>query len=472
MVMGDMEMSTDLLVLGSGPAGYSAAIRGAELGLDVIMVDQTASPGGAWLRQSSIPLQLLNHIADRLTLARLAREEGIDLGKPVIDLEAVRRWKNERIGDIGKTLTRTAKRLGVLTIQAKAKFNSSTMVRLEGAELSRVRFKHAVVATGLCQPFPDYASPGADERIMTPAMALYLPDIPEQLLVVSDDCRGVELGTVYAALGSRVSLVTTKEILLPQVDRDLIAPLEKRLSELLEKIMLRTRLVAAVEEDGSVAVTFSPAAATPRTRYDRVIVDGDRYPNTADLGLENTDVTVDSGGFIACNERQQTADEQIFAAGEVAGTITQTHRAVREGRVAAEVAAGRNSIFDARAVPTVINTDPQIAWCGLTENEAERDNIRYLVQRTAWQDVYKAQITGQTEGLTKLLTEPEDGRILGAGIVGRNAGELIGEAVLAIEMGTLSEDLALTLHPCSTLSSTLAQAAESSHAQPFPSGKG
>lgn len=458
--MGDMEMTTDLLVIGGGPAGYSGATRGAELGLDVIVVDQTPRPGGSWLHQGCIPARCLLHLGALLDDRKWAESAGISCGEPVIDVDRINRWKNQRIDEIGLHLESQARRLGILLIRGQARFDSSAGVRLEGGEVSRIRFKHALIATGSRQHLPDIIKKGTGGRIMDRAKALSLPDIPQQLLVTGDDFVSVELALLYALFGSRVSFATSAPCLLPGVDPDLAAPVQKKLVNLFETIRYNSRITAATEDSDGVTVTFEPGGSNGSTRYDRLVASDFHHPNTCNLGLENTAVTLDAKGFIVCDDRQQTFDERIFAAGDVTATPMQANIAIREGRVAAEAASGKVTSFDVRVVPKVIYTIPEISWCGLTVEEASAGQIDHAVQKFPWKESARALITGQTEGLTKIISDPGSGRILGAGIVGRDSAELISEAALAIEMGGMAEDLALTLHPHPTFSETLAAAAE------------
>lgn len=460
MVMGDMEITTDLLVVGSGPGGYSAAIRGAELGLDVIVVDQTPRPGGGWLHHGCIPSQCLLHLGAHLDDRKWAETAGINSGEPVIDIDQVTHWKNQRIDEIATRLESQVHRLGILLIQGRARFDSSSGVRLEGAGISRVRFKHAVIATGSRQHLPRFLKSKPGGRIMDLEAALSLPDIPRQLLVTGGDFVSVELAQLYGALGSSVSFATSADCLLPGVDPDLAAPVEKKLSNLFTEIFYNAHIAAATEDTAGVTVDFSNGDQRASMRFDRLVITGYRRPNTDDLGLENTTVNLDSTGYILCNDRQQTSDKQLFAAGDVTITPMHASTAIREGRVAAEAATDKITAFDVRVIPTVIHTIPEISWCGLTVKEAETDQLDYLVQKFPWKQSARGIISDQANGLTKILTEPGTGRILGAGIVGRTSSELISEAALAIEMGALVEDLSLTLHPHPTFSETLAGAAE------------
>ena len=460
MVMGDMAMSTDLLVIGSGPGGYAAAFRAADLGLDVIMVDPLPSPGGLCLHKGCIPSKTFLHLAELIVDAARARKMGIDFGEPEIDLVAMRTWKKQVIDSMAAGLTALAKRRGVLLTQGIVRFESSTSVRLTGAEISGIHFKHGIIATGskpLELPGISF-SPGS--RIMDSAAALTLPDIPDSLLVVGGGYVGLELGSIYAALGSEVTLVERENRLLAQVDADLVQPVQKRLTRLFTDIHFGILVDTLQEQDATVAVSWHRDGKIEQHFFDRALVAIGRIPNCNELGLEHTEVQVDRRGFIRIDEQQRTTDTHLFAVGDVAGGVMLAHKATREGRVAAEVISGKKSGFDARALPAVVYTDPQISWCGLTEQQAAAQNIAYTVRKFPWKYSGRAQTIGATDGITKLLIDPQNDRILGAGITGRDAESLISEVALAIEMGALAEDLALTIHPHPTLSETEAEAAE------------
>ncbi|MGB3210449.1 MAG: dihydrolipoyl dehydrogenase [Desulforhopalus sp.] len=460
MVMGDMEMSTDVLVIGGGPGGYGAAFRAADLGLDVIIVDPIARPGGLCLHQGCIPSKTYLHLTELILDARRAKRMGVNFAEPELDLTAIRGWKDQVVNSMADGLVTLADRRGILLVQGTARFETSDTVRLEGAEFSRIRYRYGIIATGsrpLALPGVSF-SPGG--RIMDSAAALTLPDIPEKLLVIGGGYVGLELGSIYATLGSRVTLVEREDRLLPQVDDDLVQPMQKRLSTLFSDIMFTVQVDRLEENESGVDVRFQQGGEVEQHRFDRVLVAIGRTPNSDELALENTEIVLDSRGFIPVNDQQQTTDGHLFAVGDVAGGVMLAHKATREGRVAAEVIGGQNSSFDARAIPAVVYTDPQLSWCGLTEQQANAENISYTVQKFPWKYSGRAQTMGLTDGFTKLLTEPQTGRILGVGITGRNAEALISEAALAIEMGVLAEDLALTIHPHPTLSETEAEAAE------------
>ena len=461
MVVGDMEMHTDLLVIGGGPGGYGAAFRAADLGLDVILVDSQWGLGGLCLHAGCIPAKALLHAAELIHDAERAKQMGIGFGPPRIDLAALRTWQQQKIDTIAEGLMTLAERRGILVIRSKARFTSSSAVRLTGAEISAVRFKHAVIATGSRPrglPGVDLASGG---RIMDAGVALALIDIPQTLVVANTGYIGLELASIYAALGSKVTLLEQADRLLPAVDADLVAPLQESLTACFAEIVLDAKIEEVVEDAGGVDVRFTRSGTTEQRRADRVLLANGRIPTSDDLGLDHTGVTLNSRGFIETDETRRTRDPKIFAVGDVAGGPMLAHKAIREGRVAAETIGGKISSFDVRALPVVIYTNPQLAWCGLTEQQARQANIPHAVKKFPWQLSGRAQTLDETGGLTKLVIDPESGRLLGAGIVGRHAEGLIGEAALAIEMGALAEDLALTLHPYPTLSETEGYAAES-----------
>jgi dihydrolipoamide dehydrogenase len=460
MVMGELEQECEVLVIGSGPGGYAAAFRAADLGLDVTMVDPAPRPGGVCLYQGCIPSKTFLFLSELIHDAQRAESMGIVFGKPRVDLKALREWKAKVIDTMASGLVSLSNRRGVQLLQGRARFESSNSVRLSDAEVSHIKFRQAIVATG-SRPisFPGTAFK-AGSRIMNSTGALALADVPQSLLIIGGGYVGLELGTVYAALGSRVSLVELQDRLLPGVDADLVKPLEQKLSVIFENIRLRTKVASMKEADGGVDVILEGDIENPEQRFDRVLVAIGREASSQDLGLENTGVKIDQRGFIKVDDQQRTSDERIFAVGDVVGGLMLAHKASREGKVAAEVIAGQPSAFDARAIPAVVYTDPQIAWCGLTEEQARNQNIPVAVRRFPWKFSGRAATMGAAEGLTKIIVDPQTGRILGVGIVGRHTEGLISEGVLAIEMGALAEDMALSIHPHPTLSETEAEAAE------------
>ena len=454
MVMGDMEMNTDLLIIGGGPGGYSAAFRAADLGLDVILVDQRTRLGGLCLHAGCIPSKALLHLTQLLNHTRRAGLMGLRFAEPEIDLAVMRDWQQQFITSIADNLMNLGKRRGILVVQGGVRFSGIGKVRLEEAEISGIKFKHAIIATGSRpRPLPGLVfSP--DSRIMDSTAALALAEIPETLVVVGGGYVGLEIGSIYAALGSRVILMELKDRLLVKADADLVGPLQTRLAQHFAAIHLSARVEGFTETAAAVVVRYTQDGKTAEMAADRVLLAIGRIPNCDDLGLEHTGVTLDSRGFIKIDEQQRTSDARIFAAGDVAGGVMLAHKATRQGRVAAEVISGRKTGFDVRAIPAVVCTEPQIAWCGLTEEEAKREGIAHEVQRFHWQNSGRVQTLGSPASFTKLITNPADRRILGVGIVGGKAEGFIGEAALAIEMGALAEDLALVLHPFPTQAET------------------
>src|SRR5688572_18881358 len=457
MVMGDLVREVDVVVVGGGPGGYSAAFRCAELGLETVVVDADKRLGGACLYEGCIPSKALLHVAAIIGEAERAREFGVEFGQPRVSLDPLRAWKRERVvGRLARGLASVAKTKSVDVIGGRAVFEDGRSLRVEGDEPQKIRFHHAIVATGSEPARP----PGLDtdsERVMDSTAALDLPDIPERLLVVGGGYIGLELGQVYAALGSAVTVVEMTDGLLPGADRDLVQHLARRCDKTFAKIYLQTKIGALRDTGREVEARIGDSAAT----FDRVLVAVGRRARSEGLGLKTTKVRVDARGVIEVDERGRTADPHIYAVGDVTGEPMLAHRAMRQGKVAAEAIAGKPSAYDNVAVPAVVFTDPEVAWCGLTESTAARDGRAVKIGRFAWAASGRALTLGRSDGLTKLVVDPESGRLLGAGIVGPGAGELIAEAALAVEAGLLAEDVALTIHTHPTLSETLMEAAES-----------
>ena len=460
MVMGELSQETELLVIGSGPGGYAAAFRAADLGMEVTMVDAAGRPGGLCLHRGCIPSKSLLFLSELIHDAQRAEEMGLAFGKPKVDLNALRQWKSEVIAAMANGLEQLCRQRGVQFLNAHAAFDSSRSVRLQNGDISRIQFKKAIIATGT-HPIPLNGStflPGT--RIMSSRGALELADIPRQFLVIGGGYVGLEIGMIYAALGSRVSLVELGDRLLPGVDLDLVTPLQKRLNGAFKSLQFNSKVTALEEDKNKVTAIIERPEGSTTQRFDRSLVAIGRYPAIDGLGLENTDVQLNAQGFVDIDDCQRTADEHIFAVGDVTGGVMLAHKATRQGKVAAEVIAGLPSAFDVRAIPAVVYTDPQIAWCGITEEVAQAHKIPVTVRRFPWKLSGRAATMGLPQGLTKIMIDPESGRIIGAGMVGRNTEGLISEAVLAIEMGALAEDLALSIHPHPTLSETEAEAAE------------
>ncbi len=460
MVMGDLTQETELLVIGGGPGGYAAAFRAADLGLEVTIVDEEARPGGTCLFRGCIPSKSLLFATELLYDARRATEMGIQFGSPQLDLASLRTWKERVIDKLANGLVTLSNLRNVQLVQARASFEASDRVRLQGADISRFRFHHAILATGsrpILLPGTEFRSGG---RVMDSAGALALEEVSETLLVVGGGYVGLELGSVYAALGSRVTLVEMGDRLLPGVDRDVARPLVRRIKESFEAVHTGTRVKSLKEGRDRVEVALEGAVVQPQRSFHRVLVAVGRKPNSDGLGLENTGVRLDERGFVAVDEQQRSSDARILAVGDLVGGAMLAHKAMREGRVAAEVVAGQPSAFDVRAIPAVVYTDPQIAWCGLTEEQAQREGRPIKVARFPWSASGRAATMDAADGLTKVVFDPDTERVLGVGIVGRGAGEMIAEGVLAVEMGALAHDLALSMHPHPTLSETEGEAAE------------
>jgi dihydrolipoamide dehydrogenase len=460
MVMGELAQETQVLVIGSGPGGYATAFRAADLGLEVIMVDMAPRPGGECLYRGCIPSKTLLYLSELLHDAHRARDMGITFGESRLDLERIRGWKDGVIDKLASGLVTLSNKRGVQLIKGRAVFESSDQVRLSDSEVSHIKFRHAILATG-SKPAPfQGAAFERGSRIMDSAAALDLADIPERLLILGGGYIALEMGTVYASLGSKVTLAVRGDRLLRGADPDLAVPLIRRLKDLFTSIYFNTKASSIKENGNHVEVGLEGEAEKPKQTYDRVLIAMGRKPNTEDIGLQNTKVKVNDKGFVVVDEQQRTSDPKIFAVGDLAGEPMLAHKAFREGKVAAEVIAGQAAAFDVRAIPAVVYTDPQVAWAGLTEEQARKQDRPVRIERFPWKFSNRAITMGATEGITKIVADAETGRVLGVGISGRNTEGLISEGVLAIEMGALVQDMALSIHPHPTLSETLGEAAE------------
>ncbi len=457
-------METQVAVLGGGPGGYAAAFLAADLGMQVTLVDMEPALGGVCLLRGCIPSKALLHVAKAMAEARHLADWGVAFTGPKIDLEAMRTRKNKVISTLTGGLAQLSKKRNVRLIRARATFEDSQTLRLEPVdhqtlEDDRLRFGHCILATGsLPTKLKALELPSA--RVMDSTGALELPDVPETLLVIGGGYIGLEMGTVYAALGSKVSVVEMTDGLLPGADRDLVKPLQKKLERDFAALWLNTRVTALAEKKNAIEVAMEGPDGAKTQRFSRVLVAVGRRPNTADLGLENTKVQVDSRGFVSVDRQQRTADPHILAIGDVAREPMLAHKAAHEGKVAVEVLAGHDVAFEPRAIPAVVFTDPEIAWAGLTETEAKKQDRKIETAVFPWAASGRAQAVGRPEGLTKWIVDPDTQRVLGCGIVGPGAGDLIGEAVVAIEMGAHLRDLTESIHPHPTLCETLGFAAE------------
>jgi dihydrolipoamide dehydrogenase len=452
---------SELVVIGAGPGGYAAAFLAADRGLQVTLIDANPKPGGVCLLRGCIPSKALLHAARLITDAREATGWGLRFMPPQINLDTLRARKDKIVETLTNHLAKSGKDRKVNYIQTHAVFEDGSSVRLENGD--RIRFKNCILATG-SQPARPPAFNIDSPRVMDSTGALELPDVPPALLVVGGGYIGLELGTVYAALGSKVTVVELMDSLLPGVDPDLVRPLAGRLGTLFHKIYLQTKVVKVqAVADGIKATLEGEGVTEPEATFDRVLVSVGRRPNSRDLGLEKAGVRVDEKGFVRVDERRRTSNEHIYAIGDVAGEPMLAHKAAHEGKVAVEVITGEPAVWEPRAIPAVVFTDPEIAWCGLTETEARKQNREVRVARFHWAASGRAMTLGRTDGLTKILVDPESDRVLGVGMAGPGAGELIAEGVLAMEMAATARDIALTIHPHPTLTETFSEAAESLH---------
>ena len=459
-------MHSPVVVLGGGPGGYAAAFLAADEGLEVVIVESDSRLGGTCLLRGCIPSKALLHVAKVLgEVHEMSVDWGVEFGTPKIDVNKVRARKDKVIDTLTGGLAQLAKRRNVKIVKARGKFENSTTLLLDGDDPSipedrRITFDFCVVATGSVPAMPPAFNIGSS-RVMDSTGALALADIPEKLLVIGGGYIGLEMGTVYAHLGSKVSVVEWTDGLLPGADRDLVKPLQNRLKKLFEdRIYLNTKVGSVAEIDNQIEVTFEGPGKFGHERFDRVLVSVGRRPVSQGLGLENTSVQVNPRGFIVCDKQQRTNDPHIFAIGDVAGDPMLAHKASHEAKVAVEVILGKPAIFDKAAIPAVVFTDPEIAWAGLTDDQAKREGRKVDIEIYPWAASGRAQAIGRTDGFTKWLVDPETHRVLGCGIVGVGAGELIAEAVLAIEMGCEVRDLTESIHPHPTLSETLMNAGE------------
>jgi dihydrolipoamide dehydrogenase len=449
-------------VVGGGPGGYAAAFLAADLGMKVTLIDPEVNPGGVCLYRGCIPSKALLHAAKLIEESRQAKNWGIDFGEPKVDIARLRSWKESVVKKLTGGLGQLAKQRSVEYLQGRAAFENSNSLRVTetkgGEEL--LNFDRIILATG-SRPAVIPSLKIDSPRMLDSTSALDVPDVPKTLLVVGGGYIGLELGSVYAALGSRVTVVEMTDGLLPGVDRDLVLPLHKRLEKMFDAILLNTTLASLKEEKGGVRATFEGKALKEHEKvFDKVLVSVGRKPNSEIAGLEKTRVKVDTRGFIQVNKQLQTDDSAIFAIGDVAGEPMLAHNATHQGRTAVEVVAGHKYRFEPNAIPAVVFTDPEVAWTGLTETEARAQAKSIKVAKFPWGASGRALTLDRTDGLTKLLIDPETERVLGVGIVGTGAGELIAEGTLAIEMAALAGDLELTIHPHPTLSETVMNAAE------------
>lgn len=456
----DADMHAEVVVLGSGPGGYTAAFRAADLGKQVILIERHQRIGGVCLNVGCIPSKALLHTAHVINEAKHIAENGVSFAEPTIDIRQVADWKDGIVAKLTGGLTALAKQRKVTIVQGEAQFAASNMLQVATAEGTKnISFDNCIIAAGSrVTKIPVF--PNDDPRMMDSTDALDLQDIPQKLLVIGGGIIGLEMATVYNALGSKITVVELQDSLIPGADKDLVKPLHDRIQKQYEAIYLQTRVSKIEPLESGLKVTFEGDNAPEPQTYDKILVAVGRTPNGKLLNAEAAGIKVNEQGFIEVNQQMQTNVPHIFAIGDIVGQPMLAHKATHEGKVAAEVIAGRKAAFDPLTIPSVAYTDPEVAWMGLSEEEAKKQGIDYVKGAFPWAASGRNLSVGREQGLTKALFDKETGRLLGAGIVGINAGELIAEAVLALEMGADAADIGLSIHPHPTLSETFAFAAE------------
>ena len=458
--MNDTVVHAEILVLGGGPGGYSAAFRAADLGKQVVLIERYPVLGGVCLNVGCIPSKALLHIAHTIHEAEEVEDHGVSFSKPTLDIDKIRAWKASVTKSLNDGLAGLVKQRKVTLIQGVGQFTSPETVTVETADgIVTVRFDQAIIAAG-SQPTKIPIFPHDDPRLWDSTDALALTEIPKKLLIVGGGIIGLEMATVYHALGSEISVVELMDQVIPGCDKDLVNPLYRRIKKQYNNIWLETRVTSIESHDEGLKEFFEGKGVPEHELFDAVLVAVGRRPNGKKIGAELAGIEVNEQGFIPVDKQQRTNVQRIFAVGDIVGNPMLAHKAVYEAKIAAEVAAGHKAAFDALTIPSVAYTDPEVAWMGLTENQAKQQGIDYEKGSFPWAASGRALSIGRKEGLTKILTDKETGKILGAGMVGTNAGELIAETVLAFEMGADVEDIALTIHAHPTLSETVAFAAE------------
>jgi dihydrolipoamide dehydrogenase len=451
---------TEIVVVGAGPGGYAAAFYAADMGKQVTLVEADTRLGGVCLNRGCIPSKALLHATKLIAETKESEHRGISFGNPKIDLEKLRSWKESIITKLSGGVRTLAQARGVNVITGRGYFEGNNTLRVETKDgQSFLQYDKAIVAVGSKSAMPKAFDLG-NPRIMTSREALALEDIPGSLLIVGGGYIGMELGTVYAGLGSQVTVVELLDTILAGADPDLVKPVTQYAKKAFREVRLKSKVLKMATEGKQVKVVMESGGQQVTELYDRVLVSVGRVPNCENLGLENTKVQRDDRGFIKVNAQQQTSDPSIYAIGDVAGGVMLAHKASREARVAVEVLCGEDSAFEDVVIPAVVFTDPEVAWCGLTEAEAKQKGINIKVAKFPWSASGRALTHDRTDGVTKLIVDPETERVLGVGLCGHGAGELISEGVLAVEMGATVEDLALSVHPHPTLSETIMEAAE------------
>jgi dihydrolipoamide dehydrogenase len=453
------DIECDVVVLGAGPGGYTAAFRAADLGQKVVLIDKRATLGGVCLNVGCIPSKALLHAAKVIDEAASFGAHGISFSAPKINLDGLRGWKDSVVKRLTTGLTGLSRQRKVTVVTGDGKFTTSNVITVATAEGSKtVGFKHAIIAAGSEPIAPGFIP--KDARIMDSTGALDLANIPKRMLVLGGGIIGLEMATVYDALGSKITVVELMDQLMPGADRDIVAPLMKRIEKRYEKILLKTKVTAVEAKADGLHVAFESEGGVTRDVFDAMLVSVGRRPNGGAIGAAAAGVAVDERGFIAVDKQMRTNVAHIFAIGDVVGQPMLAHKATHEGKVAAEVAAGHKAAFDAKVIPSVAYTDPEVAWVGVTETEAKAKGLKFGKAVFPWAASGRSLALGRDEGQTKTLWDEASGRLIGCAIVGPNAGDLIAEAALAIEMGADAEDIGLTIHPHPTLSETFAMSAE------------
>ncbi len=453
-------MDTDIVVLGAGPGGYAAAFYAADKGQKVILVEMENRLGGVCLNRGCIPSKALLHNAKLITETHDSAARGIEFGKPAINLDRMRQWKEGVLDKLSQGIRGIAQRRQVEVMTGRGYFEGNDTLRVETPEGQKfIKYKKAIVAVGSKPALPSLFDLG-NKRIMTSTEALELEEIPQDLLVVGGGYIGMELGTVYAALGSRVVMVEAMDTILAGADPDLIRPVKDYVQKAFKELRLKAKVVKMATHKKQIQVVMEHEGREVTELYDRVLISVGRVPNCDDMGLENTKLTRDSKGFIQVDKQQKTTDANIYAIGDCAGGILLAHKASKEARIAVDAITGGESSAENLIIPAVVFTDPEVAWCGLTETEAKQKGIAVEVAKFPWSASGRALTLDRTDGMTKLILEPGTERVLGVGICGHGAGELISEGVLAVEMGATAFDLANSIHPHPTLSETVMEAAE------------
>jgi dihydrolipoamide dehydrogenase len=458
--MSKVDIFTQVVVLGAGPGGYSAAFRAADLGLSVVLIERYATLGGVCLNVGCIPSKALLHTAEVINEVAELEVMGVRYTKPKIDLDKMRAGKDKVVAKLTGGLTALAKQRKVQVLQGVGQFESPRQLAVQTEEgVKRIEFENCIIAAG-SRPVQIPGFPNNDERLMDSTGALALADVPKNMLIVGGGIIGLEMATVYSTLGTKVDIVELQDGLIPGCDRDLVRPLQKRLGKQVQNIWLKTKVADIQALKSGLKVTFEGDKAPEPQTYDRVLVSVGRIPNGKLIGAETAGIQVDERGFIPVDQHMRTNVPHIYAIGDIVGNPMLAHKAVHEGHVAAEVIAGLPALFDPMTIPSVAYTDPEVAWMGLTETEAKEQGIEIEKGVFPWAASGRALGIHREEGMTKLIFDAKNKRLLGAGIVGRNAGELIGETVLGLEMGADAEDIGLTIHPHPTLNESIGMAAE------------